>query len=249
MQIGGFIGTIIALGIPLFLNFSNSSAWNLYFMINIILISFLIPVSYLIQTNEPKETLPIESTEDEEIYILNIILVFLYIFLVYSDQLFQYPFEPWALDKYFGGSITLFSLFSIFLTIISLPGYIFALYFSDKIGKKRILIISSIVVAMMLMIGPFLEVMGFIIMVSIYLLMAGIILINLGAIMMKVSKGRVLYFQLIAVGIVLAKLIFVPLGTVLSEIIPTEFILFTSGALYLISIIPILLLKFDEKKE
>jgi putative Ca2+/H+ antiporter (TMEM165/GDT1 family) len=61
--------------------------------------------------------------------------------------------------------------------------------------------------------------------------------------MIDVSKKKVIILQTIAIGIALAKIILIPLGIFLSDIISEELVISIAGVFFLISIIPLMLLK------
>jgi MFS family permease len=254
MMIGGFVGTIAGMAVPLMVGLDNLSSWSLYFIVNSMFILLLIPVSFIIKSPKPLKTDESREQADGEqgtINPKNVLILFLFGFLIYSSNIFQYPFEPWVISKYFNDSVELFSMISILLTIISLPGYIGGLFLTKKISREHLFTLSALIIGVMLIIGPFLDVVGFLTCVSIYLLFNALILVVLTSAMIQVSKRKVLVYQVIAVSFLLSKLVFVPTGTFLSSLIDTEFLLVISGVLYLIGAVIVLIgLKLkDEKKD
>jgi len=78
---------------------------------------------------------------------------------------------------------------------------------------------------------------------------AGFVLINYLSLFLKYSKKQVVYFQLMGTFTILAQIVFTPLGTYLSYLIPTEFIILISGILACIAVIPLFFIRRLEHQE
>ena len=68
--------------------------------------------------------------------------------------------------------------------------------------------------------------------------------------MIGISQKKVVYFQVMATFAILAFVIFIPLGTFLSQYIETELIIVIAGVFKLLSVIPIYFIeyKYDKNK-
>jgi uncharacterized membrane protein YfcA len=75
------------------------------------------------------------------------------------------------------------------------------------------------------------------------MVVGGFILMNLISLMIDISKERITIFQSIAVFVPLAKVTLVPLGTFLSAYIPSEWIIFIAGVLFMLAVVPLLLIQ------
>ncbi|MBY8983389.1 MAG: MFS transporter [Candidatus Lokiarchaeota archaeon] len=230
------IGAVIGASIPPLI-FLIAPSWDSYFLILIILLTPLLffvfngdNASTLKQDNEKKtkEKLPIS--------LRNLCLMCLFIFLIYGDQLYDWTFEPWIVNII---GEDLFSIIVLILTIINAFGIIIAGVISHRYDKRKLLIFFSLCMGLIVMIASFCDIYIFFILFIIIQILAGFLFVNLISLMIDISKKQVLYFQSMAIFVVIAKLIFVSSGTFIFDFIDIRWIIFISGVLAIISIIPV----------
>ena len=77
---------------------------------------------------------------------------------------------------------------------------------------------------------------------------SGFIIVNLFSLMVKHSHKKVWLFQLLAMFILLARVLLVPLGTYLSAFISTELIIVIAGILVLLAVIPTIFIKYEKEQ-
>ena len=179
----------------------------------------------------------------------SLFLICIFSFLIYADKLYEFPLEPWILNKYGEKMFLLFSLILIILILLNAFGVILAGFISHKFDRKKVLIISILVSGTLVIFAPFLDLIGFIICFAIIQIFAGFILINMTSYMIDLSKKSVILFQVMISFTILARVIFVPVGTYLSIFIATELIILIAGLLILLSVIPILFIKDENSNE
>ena len=230
------IGAVIGASIPPLI-FLIAPSWDSYFLILIILLTPLLffvfngdNASTLKQDNEKKtkEKLPIS--------LRNLCLMCLFIFLIYGDQLYDWTFEPWIVNII---GEDLFSIIVLILTIINAFGIIIAGVISHRYDKRKLLIFFSLCMGLIVMIASFCDIYIFFILFIIIQILAGFLFVNLISLMIDISKKQVLYFQSMAIFVVIAKLIFVSSGTFIFDFIDIRWIIFISGVIAIISIIPV----------
>ncbi len=245
-QLGVIVGAIMP-NVLFFLTISDEYSipmWNQFLLIGILsVIPFTIIILFLKLPFNEKIGEQVEVISEKPVVLNHIVLMSIYIFLVYSTNLYQYPLEPWAIKKLGPGSAPLFSLFMIIFVLVNTIGIILAGIISNKFDRKRLLIISTITSGIILIIAPFSHIIVFFILIAIMQIMAGFLVINLISIIITLSRKKVLIFQIMASFRILASVIFVPLGTALSAYIETELISAIVGVIMILSIIPIFLMK------
>lgn len=233
-QTGSFVGALI----PPILGLILLPSWSLFF-----LSTFLITIPLIVvlafsgqpEYSQDKEILS-KETFKADYSLKQLILVCLFAFLIYADQLYQYPLEPYVVDLV--GEF-MFNILLLIFILINTIGTIIAGMISHRWNKKKILIINTAIAGVLLLFTPFIAPIVFLVIYAILMIVGGFIVVNLISLMIDTSKERITIYQTIAVFITLAKVIFVPLGTGLSAIIPTEEIIFVAGILFLISLIPL----------
>ena len=230
------IGAVIGASIPPLI-FLIAPSWDSYFLILIILLTPLLffvfngdNASTLKQDNEKK------TKEKLQISLRNLCLMCLFIFLIYGDQLYDWTFEPWIVNII---GEDLFSIIVLILTIINAFGIIIAGVISHRYDKRKLLIFFSLCMGLIVMIASFCDIYIFFILFIIIQILAGFLFVNLISLMIDISKKQVLYFQSMAIFVVIAKLIFVSSGTFIFDFIDIRWIIFISGVLAIISIIPV----------
>ena len=230
------IGAVIGASIPPLI-FLIAPSWDSYFLILIILLTPLLffvfngdNASTLKQDNEKK------TKEKLQISLRNLCLMCLFIFLIYGDQLYDWTFEPWIVNII---GEDLFSIIVLILTIINAFGIIIAGVISHRYDKRKLLIFFSLCMGLIVMIASFCDIYIFFILFIIIQILAGFLFVNLISLMIDISKKQVLYFQSMAIFVVIAKLIFVSSGTFIFDFIDIRWIIFISGVIAIISIIPV----------
>jgi len=248
VQLGAMTGAIVPVIISylIFTDIYSRSIWNQFFLIGISLVIPLIFISFLLKDDSEVKQEP-EMVSNKDIDKKSIILMSIFLFLAYSDNLFQYPFEPWVLERYGAENFSLFLLYLVILIFLNALGVIMAGLISNKYDRKKIIIISSLSSGILLIIIPFTDFITFFILLGILQVIGGFILINIIALMIDKSQKKVMQYQIMAAFVILAKIIFVGLGTYLSARIPTEYIVVISGILIILSVIPILFLEGNER--
>lgn len=248
-QIGSIIGAIFpnVVFFILFTDIYSIPTWNLFFLIGVFSIVPIVCIGFLV-----KPIIDIPKKEDilpeEVLDIKSIILMCIVLFLFYGERIYEYPLEPWILNKYGEEYFSLFVLLLVLLIIINALGLILGGLISSRLHRKKLIMLSSIVYGILLIIVPFMNLVGFFILFAIMQIFSGIIVINLISLMIKYSKKHVVYFQIMATFAILAAVIFIPLGTYLSAVISTELIIVIAGVLKLLALIPIYFLNIQKNE-
>jgi len=244
MQLGGISGAILPniLFIIIFTDLHSLSTWNLFFLIGVLTVFPVIFITLSLNF-QPKSLKDVQNLTEKESRKKSIILMSIILFLFYSERIFEYPAEPWILNKYGEEYFTLLAIFVAILIIINALGLVLAGFFSHKFDRINILIISSFGYGILLIIAPFTDMITFFILFGIMQIFSAFIVINLIALMIKYSQNKVTRYQIMAAFAILSMVIFVPLGTFLSALIATEILIIFAGVLKLVSIIPILFLR------
>ena len=247
-QLGAIIGAIFPnlIAFLIFTDIYSISIWNQFFLIGTLAIFPLVIVGFILKVTTPelKET---KEQSEEKIDSKSIILISIILFLFYAERIYEYPLEPWILEKFGEGNLSLFLLFLLIIVIINALGVILAGLISNKFNRKNILTISSLIYGILLIIAPFTDMITFFILFGIMQIFAGFMVINLISLMIERSQNKVIYYQIMATFVFLATVIFIPLGTYLSGYIATELIIVIAGILKILCIIPIYFLTINKK--
>lgn len=239
LQIGAASGAIMA---PVL--YLSSPSWSFYFLM---IISLTLPIIFfMFFLIPPSRTEKIQETELKEepiISVKNLLLMGIFIFFIYGDKLYEYLLEPWV-ENIIGD--TMFSILLIILIAVNVVGIVIAGFISHKLNKQKLLIYSAISSGILVMIAPFTNIVIFTILFAIIQIFAGFLLVNVITLMIDISKKKVVYFQIMAVFSIFARILFIPLGTYLSDYIATEWIIFVSGVIVLVSIIPMWFIKAEK---
>ena len=248
-QLGAIIGAIFPniVAFLIFTDIYSMSIWNQFFLIGTLAILPLLFIGFIIKENSYELEESQESYEDE-IDLKSILLLCIILFLFYGERIYEYPFEPWVLEKFGAENLSLFLLLLLLLIILNALGVFLAGMLSNKFDRKKILFIASLLYGILLIIAPFTELIIFFILLGIMQICAGFIMVNIINLMIDVSQKKVLYYQIMAAFAFLANVIFIPLGTYLSGYVATELIIVIAGVLKLVSLIPIYFLKYKKKK-
>ena len=247
IQLGAVIGAVLP-NIFYFIFMSDKTSqdqWSLFFILGIITIVPLLPIIFLMKDEVRDDNeIGLKSIMNIQISIKAIVLMCIFLFFAYSENLYNWLLEPWALNR-LGSASDLFSIFMIIFIMLNAIGLIIAGKISHKYDRKLILISSTVLYGIILAISPFMNIFIFFILVSITQIISGFFLINMITIMIDISEKRVLIFQVMASFTILAKVLFIPLGTALSSIIATEIIIMIAGILTAISAVPVYFIKHD----
>jgi MFS family permease len=231
---GSVLGAIIVPGLYMLV-----PTWYLFFLSATVLVFPLIIIVYFRsesverQASQKNEWKPAFESSN----IKHIALICGVAFLLYADQIYQWPLEPFVVS--FIGE-DLFSLLLIGFIIINGIGIVIAGMISHKYDKKKVLLYNIILAGVLLLMAPFVNIWLFLGLYGVLQILGGFLIVNLISLMIDVSKKQVLIFQIIAASIALAKLVLVPLGTYLSGVLETEWIIFIAGVLFLLGVIPLM---------
>jgi len=248
-QLGAITGAIFPniIAFLIFTNIYSIPIWDQFFLIGIFAIFPLIFIGFIIKDNSYESEVSQESHE-KEIDLKSILLICIILFLFYGERIFEYPFEPWVLEKFGAENLSLFLFLLLLLILLNALGVLLAGMLSNKLDRKKILFIASLLYGILLIIVPFTDIITFFILLGIIQILAGFIVINIIALMIDFSQKKVIYFQIMASFVFLSYVIFIPLGTYLSAYIATELIIVIAGLLKLFSLIPIYFIKYNKKK-
>ncbi len=250
MQLGGISGALFPniIFIIIFTDLHSLPTWNQFFLIGIFSVFPVIFISFLLKfKTEPFKN--VNELNEKEIKKKSIILLGIILFLFYSERIYEYPVEPWILNKFGEQYFSILAIFVAIIIVLNALGVILAGIFSNKFDRIKILIISSLAYGILLIIAPFTDMITFFILFGIMQLFSGFIVVNLISLMIKYSQNKVVYYQIMATFAILSVVIFVPLGTYLSALIATELLIVFAGVLKIVSIIPIFLLIDKNKKK
>lgn len=243
IQLGSVFGALFPnlIFIIIFTDLYSLPTWNQFFLIGILSIFPIVIFGFLLKFN--KEAIDeMKPTTENQINKRGIILLSIILFLFYAERIYEYPAEPWILNKFGEENFSLLAMFVAVIILINALGLILAGFYTDKFDRIKVLTYSSFAYGILLIIAPFTDMYIFFILFGIMQIFSGFIVVNLIALMIEYSQKRAVYFQLMTASAILAIVVFVPLGTYLSLFIATEFIFVAAGVMKLISIIPILLL-------
>ena len=209
MQLGGISGALFPniVFILIFKDLHSLPTWNQFFLIGIFSVVPVIFVSFLLKL-QSESINEIKNIEEMDVKKKKIILLGIILFLFYSERIYEYPVEPWILNRYGEEYFTLLAIFVAIIIIINAVGVILAGIFSNKFDRIKILIISSLGYGILLIIAPFTDLITFFILFGIMQIFSAFIVINLIALMMKFSENRVTRYQLMAAFAILSIVIF-----------------------------------------
>lgn len=234
---GAFLPPIFRLLLP----------WNMFFLSSIIVtMPLIIVLGVLGSPNYTDQKKLTKKTFATDFSVKNIALVCIFSFLAYADQLYQYPLEPYIVSLV--GEF-LFNIFFMAFLLINTAGIVIAGLISHRFNKKKILRAAHITVGLLFLLTPFVPTLLFVVFYAILMIVGAFIVVNLISLIIDVSRERITIYQTIAIFVVLAKVVLVPLGTGLSAIISTEWIIFIAGVLFLLGLIPLGLIRIPEKQE
>ena len=274
-NIGSFIPSIVFLFVlnDLF----DLNHWNMFFLIGLLLsLPMLLSIIFLKDFQKKKElqnkvlnspkVLPKASS-------FNFIFLFLSYLLIWSDKLYQYPFSSWILTKFGQQSFNLYSISYIVFVLLNISGWIIGqkiygkfiseknktsapdskLMLSFKLKKrKKIIIITVGIYIFLTFLMTFSDFFLMMIVQGIIQVLAGIFMLNYISLMMTIANNRkhkTFTFQCLKLAYAFSCVIFIPLGTYFSALVPIETLIMIAGTLSTLALAPLILLKVDPKKK
>jgi len=173
-----------------------------------------------------------------------LVLLCVFVFLAYSDTIFSYTFFPFLLNKFGQENFSLFNFFLIFCFLISITSSSIGSFIIKKTEPKKIIFILMPVIGIIYILYTIVPFTFFIILYFVGWALATITNLNIAIYIMKFKKGnKSVYFHLIVSFRHLSIFIFVPLGTLLSSFIPTEYLIIIGAILINLSIFPLIFIK------
>ncbi|MHA1146910.1 MAG: hypothetical protein ACTSR8_01550 [Promethearchaeota archaeon] len=261
-MLGAIIPNIIALFI--FKDAESQIEWDSFFLSCLIVASPLVILLLVLPNIDYSYENQDLLTEDSEISKKIILLFSLFMFFAYADLLYQFPFEPWIINRYgkemedlFSmNRIAVFSIIVIFGVLLQVVGIVSAKeirkYTINKVSRLTLLTFFVFATTICMLFATIISLIifqSFLIYSSLMLTMnffSGVTLVFLNAEIYEISKKKVAILQFIACFRIGAQLLFVPLGTYLSVFMMTEWIIITSMIILLFSLIPLVIISHDK---
>jgi Na+/melibiose symporter-like transporter len=254
------VGDSLGRALPYFLflllmnNIYSLSSWITFFMFTFIFLLPLIGFLPFIKEKNSSSTPSLISQEDEiknssgqEDY-PNFKFVFallcIFVLFAFSDTIFAYPFFPYLLDRFGTFNFNFFNLFLIFYFLLSIMSTAIGTFLMKRIEPRRILLCLIPLIGIIYIFYTIVDFGLFLILYVIANSLATIANLNISVYIMKFKKAnRTVYFHLIASFRNLAIFIFLPLGTLLSTFVITEYLIIMGAILLNISLIPLIFIK------
>jgi len=241
---GALFPTIVSFLI--FKDIYSISSWHLFFLIlsfSLIPLIFIVCFLNLSIDVKEKEIEPIDNAVNKK----SIALLCICAFFAYGEKIYDYPLEPWLVERWGEQNISWLLVIFMIMIILNALGVVLASTISNKYNRSKLLALACAIYGSLMIIAPFTDIITFFVIFGIMQIFAGFIIVNLFSLMIKLSNKKVWIFQLLASFILLARVILVPLGTYLSVFLPTELIIITAGILVLLAIIPAVLIKYEKE--
>ncbi|MFX1303333.1 MAG: hypothetical protein ACFE9X_08255 [Promethearchaeota archaeon] len=256
-----FVGEALGKFFPFFLYFLllrdvySLSSWENFIICSYL---FLIPLLSILpfireinqdkpQVIENSENFIISSSKDvnfSPFSKLTFILFCVFVFFAFSDGIFAYSFFPFLLNKFGPDKFNLFNFFLLFYFLLSISSSAIGSFLIKRTEPKKIILILIPVVGIIYTMYTVVPFTFFTILYFIGCSLATITNLNISAYMMKFKKGnKSIYFHLIASFRQLSIFIFLPLGTLLSSFITTEYLIIIGAILLNVSLIPLIIIK------
>jgi hypothetical protein len=186
------------------------------------------------------------STGQEDSSNFKLVFVFLCVFVLFafSDTIFAYPFFPYLLDRFGASNFNFFNLFLIFYFLLSIMSTAIGTFLMKRIEPRRVLFCLIPLIGIIYIFYIIVDFGLFVILYFTANSLATITNLNISVFMMKFRKSnRTVYFHLIASFKNLSIFIFLPLGTLLSTYVITEYLIVFGAVLLNISLIPLIFIK------
>ena len=136
-NIGSFIPSVVFLFTVN--DIFNVNQWNGFFFIGFLSsLPIILSTVFLRETASEKNS---EQCEKDTISLggnntLNLILLFLSFFLIWSDNLYRFPFMSWILTRFGEEGFNIYSLFYIVLILLNIGGCIMGQRISNKMNNR-----------------------------------------------------------------------------------------------------------------
>jgi len=225
--------------------------WSLFFnlcwiMSSPILITFfLIKDELLIVDSKIKNVviLPQEHYKKRSIN-SGLLLTFLTNFLIWGDKLLEFPFSSWILTKFGESGFFIYSYLFFIFTYLYIAGWFISRRLKNQHKSKIYLSISIFIYGLLMFFLIFSDLITFLLITATNKIVTGLMMSQLterNVDISKLSKNTALSYEMIRSSSLLASFIFVPLGTLLSFLIPVENLIIIVVFMSLSSITPIFL--------
>ncbi|MFW9875311.1 MAG: hypothetical protein ACFFG0_19565 [Candidatus Thorarchaeota archaeon] len=232
------------------------NAWKiLIFCSYIFLIPLLSILPFIREFNQGKQHKINDNSKNFKVYESNdfvktaytkitLTLLWIFVFFAFSDAIFGYAFFPFLLNRFGSEKFHLFNFILIFYFLISITSSSVASFFIKRTEPKKIILILMPVIGIVYVFYIIVPFTFFIILYFVGCSLGTITNLNISVYIMKFKKGdKSVYFHLIASFRHLSILIFLPVGTLLSGFISTEYLIIVGAILLNLSLIPLTLLK------
>lgn len=233
---------------------NNLNEWSLFLYIEMFSLIPLIFLSlWIVEGSVEKKQIEDEEEDvglrkiDDSYFWYNFVLMALFVFLYFSEELVNYSSENWILYQYGQGGLDIWVIGLMIGPFIAVVGYLAKSTLLKKTDRIKLLIVCMIFIGIDDILTPFIGLWGIFILSAFMLIPRSISYITFISLMMDFSKDKRSYkFQILAAMAVVGKVVFIPLGTLVSGLIGLEntgILLLIIGILIFCSIIPIVLMK------
>ena len=172
------------------------------------------------------------------------ILLCIFVFFAFSDAIFAYPFFPYLLTRFGTNKFNLFNFFLIFYFLLSIMSGAAGTFLIKRIKPKKIILILIPMIGLIYMSYTIVDFTLFTILYFTGSSLVTIANLNISVYIMKFKKGnKSIYYHLITSFRNLSIFIFLPLGTLLSSFISTEYLIVIGAILLNFCIIPLIYIK------
>ncbi|MFX0140665.1 MAG: MFS transporter [Candidatus Hodarchaeota archaeon] len=247
-NIGAYIPPLIFLSVVT--DIFNLDLWSNFFLIGgISLIPIIFSIFYKNYPQNIPEKKKIRNSErnSSRFYYSQIFLLSLSFIMIFSDKLYSYPFGNWILSRYGQLGISLLSGSYVIFLLLNTLGHIMGKWIAKKLKRKNIILLTNIVYICITLLMVFSTSIIFLLIIySLTWFVSGIMMLNYISLHINFCRNveyQATSYQILRVGIAIASVIFIPIGTFLSSFTSTEFLILIAGGLALLSLIPLFFLK------
>lgn len=177
---------------------------------------------------------------------IGLILIFLTNFLIWGDKLLEFPLTTWILTKFGEDGFLNYSYFFFVFVYLNMGGWLISRRLINQKKSKSYFSISIVIYGSILFLVINTDLIQFLLLMSANQIISGIMMSQLAERnidISKLSKNSALSYELIRGSSLLAGLIFVPLGTLLSSFISIDLLITIVVLMSLLSLTPFILLK------
>ncbi len=233
-------------------NIYSIASWETLIICSFLLLIPLLSILPFITERSQTNIQVVQNPEDfrnSEDYCLDLpknakkifVLLCIFVFFAFSDVIFIYPFYPFILNKFGLKNFNLFNFFLIFYFLISITSSAIGSFLIKRTKPKKIILLLIPIIGLIYFL---ITIVPFTIFVILYFLVCSlgtITNLNISVYIMKFKNGsKSVYFHIIASFRNLSTFIFLPLGTLLSGFIATEYLIIIGAFLLNISLIPLI---------